>query len=658
MRYISSILLTIIWLNAYSQSEVQTYNGRNFTVAECLAFSAEKEKAGDIKESTRFLNMAAEICWDAKKYDEAIGYYTRSYDMNKSIGNENGMAMIAGNLGMIYNDIQKYEDALRYFEYNLKVRKAYKEKNSVIASLINIAVVLNNLRRHKDAEVRLSEALKLATEQSDVSQMRMCYGMLAETTLKAGEQEKSKEYYDLYRTFHELETRRKETAFTEDAENARLQTKITEVEKRNKELELQVKERQLQEKDVKIQEDNQEIARLTRDEIINRWLKSENEKKLAAEKRKVEKAKEKAANDALIRNLLIAGLLMTIVFSSVVLVNFLQKRRKNRELAARNAEINQQRDEIARQNMEIFQRNREIEKQNQEIKNQYKELAEARNIIEEQNDLLQNYNRSLEKQVELRTKELKDSNEELIFQNSQLEQYAYVTAHNLRGPLARMLGLIYIFNNKDITDEINLTVLEKIQHEVVQLDEVIKDLNRILEVRHKAGNNLEFIDLGERINFVRESFKDEIKQYDIQVNVDLEQIRHIYFVKAYLDSILYNLFSNCIKYHHPERKPLINIKSEAFSKDFVCVSVSDNGLGIDLKQYGSKVFGLYKRFHLHREGKGLGLFLIKTQIEILGGKIKIQSQVNEGTTMKLFFKVSQPIPSLQEKNISEVTSEK
>ena len=73
-----------------------------------------------------------------------------------------------------------------------------------------------------------------------------------------------------------------------------------------------------------------------------------------------------------------------------------------------------------------------------------------------------------------------------------------------------------------------------------------------------------------------------------------------------------NLVSNAIKYRHPERKPLIHVTVEKVDP-FICLCVRDNGLGINLSKYEDKLFKLYNRFHSHVEGKGLGLYLVKTQ---------------------------------------------
>ncbi len=68
------------------------------------------------------------------------------------------------------------------------------------------------------------------------------------------------------------------------------------------------------------------------------------------------------------------------------------------------------------------------------------------------------------------------------------------------------------------------------------------------------------------------------------------------------------------------------------------LSFQDNGQGIDLKRHGDKIFGMYKTFHKHKDSKGIGLFITKNQVEAMNGSIKIESKVNEGTTIYIKLK--------------------
>ena len=105
-----------------------------------------------------------------------------------------------------------------------------------------------------------------------------------------------------------------------------------------------------------------------------------------------------------------------------------------------------------------------------------------------------------------------------------------------------------------------------------------------------------------------------------------------------MHSIFNNLIRNSIKYRNPDQQPLITIKSTKENGKII-LTFKDNGLGIDLNKHGTKVFGLYKRFHTHLKGKGIGLFMVKAQVEALGGQITIASEINKGTEFTIIFEI-------------------
>lgn len=129
----------------------------------------------------------------------------------------------------------------------------------------------------------------------------------------------------------------------------------------------------------------------------------------------------------------------------------------------------------------------------------------------------------------------------------------------------------------------------------------------------------------------------EIRDTNTIIKTNYNDVASIYSLPQYFESIIYNLISNSIKYRHPERTPVISVSS-GFEGDYIKITISDNGLGIDMERNKNNLFNLYKRFHFHVEGKGLGLYLVKTQMDALGGRIEVDSTVEEGTTWTLYFK--------------------
>ncbi|ADR22604.1 hypothetical protein MATR_35500 [Marivirga tractuosa] len=286
---------------------------------------------------------------------------------------------------------------------------------------------------------------------------------------------------------------------------------------------------------------------------------------------------------------------------------------------------------------ELEQKQEEILTQNEELNSKNERLTEAQQIIEAQNLQLKEYTDDLEAQVAKRTKDLEDTNTELAQNVQKLEQYAFMTAHNLRAPVARLLGLTHLLQISPDSEKSEWqTIVSKIKEEGDSLDAVIKDLNAILDLRKEAEKNQEWIDLSERLEQTKRILKNSIEISNAEIQFDNSVFKEIKSNPTYIDSIFYNLISNAIKYRSEKRKLIIEITTR-IEDDKKYIIFSDNGVGIDLEKNREKIFGMYKRFHTHVEGKGLGLYLVKSQMEILGGEINVESKLEEGTTFTLVF---------------------
>ena len=122
-----------------------------------------------------------------------------------------------------------------------------------------------------------------------------------------------------------------------------------------------------------------------------------------------------------------------------------------------------------------------------------------------------------------------------------------------------------------------------------------------------------------------------IIQNDVTITSNFDGGSYVYSIRSFIYSIFYNLILNSIKYRREDVSPVIELSATTHN-DKVILSFKDNGKGIDLNRHGENLFGLYQRFDVSVEGSGLGLFMIKTQIEQLGGSINIESTVGVGTT--------------------------
>jgi signal transduction histidine kinase len=279
---------------------------------------------------------------------------------------------------------------------------------------------------------------------------------------------------------------------------------------------------------------------------------------------------------------------------------------------------------------EVKKRTFELEEKNQEITTQNEELHQQKQEIEF-------FNNQLEDLVNLRTQELRKTLDDLTRQNQDLEQFSYIISHNLRAPVARIIGLMSIFSDAKTEAELQKQLMGYLQKTTLDLDTVIKDLTQIISIRNDLDKTKEHIDVLKIIEQQQFMLQNEIEKSKAMIVSDSVQIKMLHTVKSYLQSILYNLLSNAIKYKSEKRIPVIQITTTQ-ADDFICLSVQDNGIGMDLTQTDTyKIFGLYQRLHDHVEGKGLGLFLTKTQIDSLGGRIEVTSKLDVGTIFQVYF---------------------
>jgi signal transduction histidine kinase len=305
--------------------------------------------------------------------------------------------------------------------------------------------------------------------------------------------------------------------------------------------------------------------------------------------------------------------------------------------------LNEQNSLLAAKNRELQELNNNIETQNEEILSQSEELVQsqenlitANHEIERQKSRLEEQNEFLSKTLDERSKDLLVSNQQLIAQNNELHQFSYTVSHNLRGPVASMLGLLNIHRYTQ-NDEEKADLLHLLKQSAESLETVITDLNKVIEIRNDKFSIFENISLAEELSLVKQSLHAFITTNGVTIDssFDVDGIRSI---KTYIHSILYNLISNAIQYRAEERQAHIKVTT-ARLPDYTLLTVSDNGLGIDLIRFKADLFKLYKRFHTHTPGKGLGLYLVHQQVQKLNGRIEVKSDINIGTTFEIYLPV-------------------
>lgn len=229
--------------------------------------------------------------------------------------------------------------------------------------------------------------------------------------------------------------------------------------------------------------------------------------------------------------------------------------------------------------------------------------------------------------------------EELKQTNSDLRQFSYITSHNLRSPLSNLLGIIKLLDTSTISDPTTTLLFNNFKDCTLQLNDTVNDLINVLIIKNNANTQKEPLSISHVLDRVISSMQNSLDVFDVSIAADFTEVEEIKFNRSYLESILLNLLTNAIKYRSPHRKPEIHIYTKRLM-DEIKLYFADNGLGIDMARYKDRIFGLYQRFHDHEDSKGLGLYIVNSQVRAMGGDITVESDLEKGTTFIITLKLT------------------
>jgi PAS domain S-box-containing protein len=232
-------------------------------------------------------------------------------------------------------------------------------------------------------------------------------------------------------------------------------------------------------------------------------------------------------------------------------------------------------------------------------------------------------------------RDLNNSLDLLTKQNKRLLNFSYIVSHNLRSHTSNIASILSLLESSESEDE-HHEMMQLIKTASHSLSETIEHLNEVININtnHLVTKPLH---LNQYVVKIQNILSEQILSNDATILSTIPDDLVINHNPAYLESILYNLMSNAIRYKHPERKPLINLKWSE-ENNIKTLEFSDNGIGIDMDKNKDKLFGMYKTFSNNPDSRGIGLFITRNQIEAVGGNITTSSEPNVGTTFKINFK--------------------
>ena len=233
-------------------------------------------------------------------------------------------------------------------------------------------------------------------------------------------------------------------------------------------------------------------------------------------------------------------------------------------------------------------------------------------------------------------KNLSNSLQLVTEQNKRLLNFSYIVSHNLRSHTSNIESIISLIESAESEEERNemMQLLKSVSN---SLDETMKHLNEVVNINTNINLVTKPLNLIKYIDKAKEVLSEQILSNKVTLTTNIPEDATINYNSAYLESILYNLVSNAIRYRHPQRKPIISINLYQ-QNDKTIIEVSDNGIGIDLVRNADKIFGMYKTFSSNSDARGIGLFITKNQVDAMGGSITVDSIPNEGTTFKIYVK--------------------
>ena len=221
----------------------------------------------------------------------------------------------------------------------------------------------------------------------------------------------------------------------------------------------------------------------------------------------------------------------------------------------------------------------------------------------------------------------------VVKQNSKLQNFAHIVTHNLKQHAGNFESLLEFYQEAQTISEKDQMIdyLIKLSK---SLSNTINNLNEIVTVQSKQKTSTDRLFISKEIYRILDDLDYYISENNATIHNQTQQDCFIYFNNSYFQSIIQNLILNAIKYKHPDRNPEIYIISTC-ENNSVEIKISDNGCGINLEKFGKDIFGLYKTFHKNHDSEGVGLYLVKNQIEAFGGTISVESTVDIGTTFTL-----------------------
>jgi len=232
---------------------------------------------------------------------------------------------------------------------------------------------------------------------------------------------------------------------------------------------------------------------------------------------------------------------------------------------------------------------------------------------------------------------LNKSYQMVLDQNKRLLNFSFIVSHNLRSHSSNIQAILSLYDLAECDKE-KESYVELLSKVGVALDQTLFDLNEVVSIQANADLIVEPLLISDYLKITLDLLQVQIQNKKAIIRQEIPEEMLVNFNPAYMESVLLNFLSNALRYSDLQRTPEILISGTRENGNWV-LEISDNGIGIDMDRHGEQLFGMYKSFTDSPKSRGMGLFITKNQMDAMGGKVTVESQVDIGTTFKLHFSI-------------------
>jgi signal transduction histidine kinase len=552
-------------------------------------------------EYKKILNGLAVAHTFLAEYDKALEYHFESLVVRESEGDQAAISIALNNIGFVYFKLHNYESALKYYERTLRIRLELKDTVQIHRTYLNIGLCYLQTKRFKEAKETTQHALALCGDHCDDEILMMGEFGLGEASYKLGDFIDARNHL-----IKSLEIARKNNDQRWQAENL---VYLGVVAFESKEYELAAKHLSQADTLAKNAAYNQLLMDVYK-HFSNLYNRTGDYQNAALYQRKYIQLSDSLIGQELVKNI------------SKIQANY-EERENIATIADRDFRLSQQRKLNIAWVVIAFMAGLLVlvlQFGNRNIKRVNAKLSEAKEVIQMQNAELENKNRELDIEVDKKTSDLARVNQSLKQVNDELDNFIYKTSHDIRGPLASLKGMCNVAL-MDVKDPIALEYLKKLDATAERLNSILTRLVIINQINN-SKISIEPIDFKAIVSEVLLLEKKKGLPPDLKITTFIDPQATIESDKELVRIVLENLIDNAIKFYNDSERvdSFMNVHISRVESGNVKVRVIDNGIGISESSPG-KLFQMFSRASERSETGGIGLYITKTAVEKVGGKI-------------------------------------